>query len=45
MSAPKHKELTNKASMLENIYNAKRAHKSWVTKANKLVNGSRWLSG
>ncbi len=39
MSAPLQKELTNKAMMLQNIYNAKRAHKTWVNKADKLVNG------
>ena len=30
---------TSKASILQNIYDAKRAHKEWVRKADKLVNG------
>lgn len=33
------KELSNKASMLQNIYDARRAHKEWLRKAEKLVNG------
>lgn len=33
------KELSNKGIMLQKIYNAKRAHKEWVKKADKLVNG------
>jgi len=33
------KELSNKAMMLQKIYAAKRAHKEWVKKADKLVNG------
>jgi len=45
MSAPIHKELTNKSIMLQNIYNAKRAHKSWVSKADKLVNGLAGYQG
>ena len=39
MSAPLQKELTNKAIMLQNLYNAKRAHKAWINKVDKLVNG------
>ncbi len=39
MSATLTKELSNKAYMLQNIYVAKRAHKEWVRKADKLVNG------
>jgi len=39
MSEPINKEMTNKAVMLQNIYNAKRAHKAWVNKADKLVTG------
>ena len=39
MSAPVHKELTNKTYMLENIHHAKNAHKSWVSKVTKLVYG------
>jgi len=33
------KEVSSKAAMLQNIYNAKRAHKEWVKRAEKLVNG------
>ena len=33
------KEVSNKANMLQNIYNAKHAHKEWVRKADRLVNG------
>jgi len=33
------KDLSNKGAILQNIYNAKRAHKDWVNKAEKLVNG------
>jgi len=33
------KEISNKATMLQNIYDAKRAHKEWVRKADRLVNG------
>lgn len=32
-------ELTTKASILQHIYNAKRAHQEWVRKADRLVNG------
>ena len=39
------KEVSNKALMLQNIYNAKRAHKEWVTKADKLVNGFDGFQG
>jgi hypothetical protein len=39
MSQSLTKELSNKASMLQNIYDAKRAHKEWVRKADRLVNG------
>lgn len=33
------RELNTKASILQHIYDAKRAHKEWVRKADKLVNG------
>ena len=33
------KEVSNKANMLQHIYDAKRAHKEWVRKADRLVNG------
>jgi len=33
------KEVSNKANMLQHIYDAKRAHKEWVKKADRLVNG------
>ena len=39
MTTPLNKELSNKASILQNIYIAKRAHKEWVRKADRLVNG------
>ena len=39
MSEQLHKEVSNKATMLQHIYNAKRAHKEWVRKADRLVNG------
>jgi hypothetical protein len=39
MSTFTQKELTNKSDIVQNIYNAKRAHQSWVKKADKLVNG------
>ena len=39
MSEQLNKEVSNKASMLQNIYDAKRAHKEWVRKADRLVNG------
>lgn len=32
-------KISNKASILQNIYDAKRAHKEWVRKADRLVNG------
>jgi hypothetical protein len=32
-------EVSNKASMLQHIYDAKRAHKEWVRKADRLVHG------
>jgi hypothetical protein len=39
MSEKLTKEVSNKATMLQNIYDAKRAHKEWVKKADRLVNG------
>ena len=39
MSSLIKKEVSNKATMLQNIYNAKRAHQEWVRKADRLVNG------
>ena len=39
MSEQLNKELSNRASMLQNIYDAKRAHKEWVRKADRLVHG------
>jgi len=39
MSEALNKELSNKGAMLQKIYDAKRAHKDWVKKADKLVNG------
>jgi hypothetical protein len=39
MSEKLNKEVSNKATMLQNIYDAKRAHKEWVRKADRLVNG------
>jgi len=39
MSETLNKEVSNKGVMLQKIYDAKRAHKEWVNKANKLVNG------
>lgn len=39
MSKLLNKELSSKATMLQNIYDAKRAHKEWVRKADRLVNG------
>ena len=39
MSEKLTKEVSNKATMLQNIYDAKRAHKEWVRKADRLVNG------
>lgn len=39
MSEILHKEVSNKATMLQHIYDAKRAHKEWVRKADRLVNG------
>ena len=39
------KEVSSKSIMLQNIYNAKRAHKEWVRKAEKLVNGYDGFQG
>jgi hypothetical protein len=39
------KELSTKASILQHIYTAKRAHKEWVRKADKLVNGLDGFQG
>lgn len=39
MSEALKRDLSNKGIMLQNIYNAKRAHKEWVKKADRLVNG------
>jgi len=39
MSEQLNREVSNKAAMLQNIYAAKRAHKDWVRKADRLVNG------
>ena len=33
------KSVSSKASLLQHIYDAKRAHKEWVKKADRLVNG------
>ena len=33
------KELSNRSAILQNVYDAKRAHKEWVRKADRLVNG------
>lgn len=45
MGALINKELTNKAVMLQNVYDAKRAHKEWVRKADRLVNGLNGFQG
>ena len=39
------KELSTKASILQHIYDATRAHKEWVKKADKLVNGLDGFKG
>jgi len=39
MSEQLNQEVSSKSSMLQNIYDAKRAHKEWVRKADRLVNG------
>jgi len=39
MSEQLNQEVSNKSSMLQNIYDAKRAHKEWVRRADRLVNG------
>lgn len=39
MSEQLNKEVSSKATMLQYIYDAKRAHKEWVRKADRLVNG------
>ena len=39
------KELSTKASILQRIYDATRAHKDWVRKADKLVNGLNGFKG
>ena len=40
-----HKEVSNKGVMLQKIYDAKRAHKEWVNRADKLVNGIHSYKG
>ena len=45
MSAIINKELTSKAVLLQNVYDAKRAHKEWVRKADRLVNGLDGFQG
>jgi len=37
--APVNKKLANKASMIQQIQDAKLSHKNWVKKADRLVNG------
>lgn len=37
--------ISNKAHILQSIYNAKRAHKEWVKRADKLVNGYNGYQG
>ena len=38
-------QIASKASMLQYIYDAKRAHKNWIRKADQLVNGLEGPSG
>jgi len=40
-----YRDISNKAIMLQKIYDAKRAHKEWVNKADKLVNGIHSYKG
>ena len=45
MAEVSNNQLTNKSLMLQNIYDARRSHKEWVIKVDKLVNGINGYQG